>query len=246
MDWQNVVKVTTQIAVKTTWVVSIRILGLTIAGTLLNWSFITMVTIWNYQGVVAAMTHVELAAGSWIGTFMAVLLILLPFIIIMVSYVVVLPYLYFLSVRSYAITKGLNYLFKENQSHIAYVFSYFTGKVIEKLQDSPSDSGIQSTIIDFIRKIFKKRAGIPRPVQFLFNSLLGKLPFQETFLSIVQAIELKEDNVELIGNQIAEKLITYIESAVLSANLFYFWVLLGSNLVLMLLTAQFLASFYKI
>lgn len=239
MDWQNVVKVTTQIAVKTTWVVSIRILGLTIAGTLLNWSFITMVTIWNYQGVVAAMTHVELAAGSWIGTFMAVLLILLPFIIIIVSYVVVLPYLYFLSVRSYAITKGLNYLFKENQSHIAYVFSYFTGKVIEKLQDSHSD-------IDFIRKIFKKRAGIPRPVQFLFNSLLGKLPFQETFLSIVQAIELKEDNVELIGNQIAEKLITYIESAVLSANLLYFWILLGGNLVLMLLTAQFLASFYKI
>jgi hypothetical protein len=246
MDWQHIVKVTTRLAIKTTWIVSIRIVGLTSIGVLLNWIFVIMMMVWNYQGILLAVTHAEVATTSWLGALVAILLTLLPLIAVMVSYGLVLPYLYFLSVRSYAFTTGLNYLFKENQAHITHVFSYFTGKVIEKLRDSHSDSGIQSTIINFIKKFFTKMAGIPRPVQFLFTSLVGKLPFQATFLSIIQAIELKEDNVELIGNQVATKLTTYIESEVLSANLFYFWILLGSNLVLMLLTTQFLAQFYKI
>ena len=246
MDWQLVVKVTTQLVVKTSWVVSIRMFGLTSVGILLNWIFIIIMMVWNYQGILLAVTHAQAATSSWLGAFVAVSLTLLPFIVIVVSYVLVLPYLYFLSVRSYAFTKGLNYLFKNNQSHVVYIFSYFTGKLIEKLRDSHSDSDTQSTIIDFIKNFFTKMAGIPRPVQFLLTSLLGKLPWQATFMSIIQAIELQEANVELIGNQVAAKLTTYIESEVLRANLLYFWILLISNLGLMLLTIQFLASFYKI
>ena len=135
MDWQHIVRVTTWLAIKTTWVVSIRIIGLTSVGVLLNWTFIIMMVIWNYQGILLAVTHAQVATASWLGTLVAVLLTLLPLIVVVVSYTLVLPYLYFLSVRSYAFTKGLNYLFKENQAHITHVFSYFTGKVIEKLRD---------------------------------------------------------------------------------------------------------------
>lgn len=239
MDWQKVVLV----LAKTAFIVSSTTVGITAVGVVLNWFFTIVVVVQYYSLAAQSIADVGVAARTPIGTIIAILPIM-PFVMAVIIYIFVFPYLYFKNAKSYAITKGLYYLFHENKSYVPHIFGYITFKIAEKFEQAGFKNFNDSSVVHFISGFFEKMEDAPKPIRFLFSHLMKKIPFQETFVAVTQDIELKKDNAETIGNKLAERLTSYVEKELLNPSLTPFWILFIGNIILMVVTLGFLGSFY--
>lgn len=239
MDWQKIVIM----FAKTAFIVSSATVGITAVGLILNWVLTVVIVTQYYSLALQSIADVGVAARTAIGAIIAILPIV-PFVIIVVIHTIVFPYLYFTNAKSYAITKGLHYLFHENKSYIPQVFGYITYKLAERFEKVGFQNLNDSSVVNFIKESFKKMEDAPKSVRFLFNFLMKKIPFQETFVAIIQDIELKKENSEAIGNKLAERLTSHLEEESLNPSLTSFWLLLVGNIILMVLVLKFLSSFY--
>ena len=186
-------------------------------------------------GILLNWIFVFFFSGKWLGDvswFTS-----LPTLLVMALFLIGFPGLYFLLGQKHATKKGLAILYKGSHPLVSKV----VGSVVTKAVNS-SEKATNSTI--FNKKGVKKAGSFvkglsektPRSVRWIVEFVLAQTPIQSFLVETSKEVELKSDNLGAVIPIVQKKVDTFVEEELIGVGLMGFWVLLLSNIGVMVLT----------
>ena len=178
-----------------------RIALITALGVLLNWGFL-------------------LLKGGWLRSQGTVI-----FVLLLALFSLVLPILYFVVGQKYALGTVLQLLFRQNKDQL---LGFFTTSAVTQYQQRVGPGTVASTtqISDIISRVI---GSAPKPLRWVFQHLLKKIPLREQFLAATEGVDMKPENTPIITQRLNESLGSALEDRLFRPSLTLFWVLLVVN-----------------
>ena len=215
----------TRLILRASWVFISRLIFIIGGGILLNWGYFAYATFLLYQQTFTE----EVSLKS--------LTALLPFLLIIVFFIVAFPLLYYYVAKPYAVIKAIAYIYQQNK---VYLFEYLVHKRLEYLdQLSKKKPGATARIEAFSAKTVKHMQNIPRPIRVFFSFLLNQIPFVPVLTEIKKEVDFKRENIHIISQKLSEKLDHHIQDEILNAGDWLVWGLFAGNIITMLLVYYF-------
>lgn len=176
---------------KTSFIVSSRVIGLTLLGILLNWCFLGFWVLPKFIFSPVLFQQYGIVA-------------LLLFAVFGIAF----PIWYFNIARKFAFKKAVAAVFVDHSSEL---FAYFTDKLLEKQS--------VGTALQFSNAAIRKLNNIPRPLRAIFGFLVEQIPFGESFMQIIENTEITNIDSNVVGNQLSGKLRIHLSDSVLQPSL---------------------------
>ena len=215
---------------KTSFKVALRFFLLFIPAVIFNWLFIS-ITGTN----IFANTFLDIGPASRVPVF--ALLAIIPFLLVAAVYLIVFPFLFFNIARNSAMKNGLNYLLNKNK---VVLIEYMLNKIFEQFKITVLDKTNISDIIDKSNSYMKKIKTIPRPIKWLINYFINKIPFRESIIEFVETSSITTENMESASEIVANNINEKFDLTVFNEKKKIYFSLLTINIIIMILTVVFL------
>ena len=166
-----------------------------------------------------------------------------PAMVMIAIFCVGFPWTYFWLARGHAIKKGLEFLYGGSQGIVAKVVGLAVESAVaskEKGQDGQvfkkgKKKGVAKAG-SYVKKVQEK---VPRPIRMILVFILEQLPLKHMLMQVGEEVTLKSDNIEEIKPKVQEKVDSFVINVLIGADLLWFWLLTGVNLLLMFVAVRY-------
>jgi len=218
------------IIAKTSFKLILSFLILFIPVIFLNWLFLVIFGFSIFENTVP-----EVGEASRVG--MLGIVIFIPFLLVVSVFLLLFPFLYFLVIKKIIIQRGLNVLVNHNK---VVLIQYILNKLFEQFK---FESLNKETVVQVLNKAnsqIVKLNNLPFGIGWIVNHFVAKVPFAESLLQYVQQVEIKSNNIEIAGNELAVFVNEKINLELFDEKKTYYYLLLGINVIAMVVVAIYL------
>ncbi len=212
------------IIAKTSFKLILNFLVLFIPIILLNWLFLTIFGFSIFENTVP-----EVGEASRVGIIGIVIFI--PFLLVISVFLLFFPFLYFLVIKKIMIQKGLNILLNQNK---VILIQYILNKLFEQFKFKSLNKDTISQAINKANNQLVKLNNLPFAIGWVVNYFIAKVPFSESLMQYVQQVEIKNDSIEVAGNELAAFVNEKINLELFDEKKTYYYLLLLVNILAMI------------
>ncbi len=161
-------------------------------------------------------------------------------LILMAVFFLGFPLVYAWKARGYAISEGLEEVYERSGDLLKGVVDRITGSVVEKHEKMGANTGIATSVFSGAVSLAKNAERLPRPIRWIIDFFLHRLPLHESLEKISQEVEFKTENMDLIKSRVFASVDEFITEDLLNTGKLWFWILLAINFLTIALTWFFL------
>ena len=161
-------------------------------------------------------------------------------LVLMAVFFLGFPAVYAWKARGYAISEGLEEVYERSRDLLEGVVDRITGSVVEKHEQLGANAGIASSVFSGAVSLAKNAERLPRPIRWIIDFFLHRLPLHESLEKISQEVEFKTENMDLIKDRVFASVDEFITDDLLNTGKLWFWILLIINFLAIALTWFFL------
>lgn len=156
---------------------------------------------------------------------------------VLIIFIAGFPFLYFWLAKKTAVKKGLNYLINTNK---VVLIEYILRKVFTQINDKVIDKSNVKKYFSGTDSVLKRMKTAPRPVRWVLNSFINKIPFSESIAEFVEENPIDIDSLDDKGKALAEKINEKVDLSLFDEKSYHLLALIAVNFIAILLTSLYL------
>ena len=149
-------------------------------------------------------------------------------LILFACFLLLFPFLYFWMVRTYALRKGIEFVYQSSNSVSDQAIDTIVSSFVIGKETIDNTSGVVGDTLNGAAD-YVKNMGVSKHIGKVLTLILSRVPIMSTLREIKEEVDFKEENLPLIQTRVKSSVADYIESELIGMPSFWLWGLILVN-----------------